>query len=121
MAWIDYLELRRRLDVEEVLARMAWQANERRGAYLRGSCPLCGDANSPLTTQSRQGREFAVHRHRKLFHCFRCNQGGDILDLWSRYYKLDLKTAASELSQHLFDQPHLRSSNPESQSPRPSI
>ncbi|MCY2980077.1 MAG: CHC2 zinc finger domain-containing protein [Pirellula staleyi] len=120
MAWIDYRELRRRLKVEEVLAWMDWHANERRGDYLRGSCPFCR-AKLLRTAKSCQGREFAVHRHRKLFHCFRCKQGGNLLDLWSRYYEIDLKTAANELSQHLIDQPHLRSSNSESQPLRPPI
>lgn len=119
MAWIDYRELRRRLKVEEVLAWMDWHANERRSEDLRGSCPFCGAAKSPRTAKSRQGREFTIHLTRKLFHCFRCKQGGNILDLWSRYYKIDLNRAAKELNQHLIDQPHLRSSNSESQPPRP--
>lgn len=121
MPWIDYRELRDRLDIEDVLAWMDWHANERRGDYLRGSCPFCGVAKSLRTANSCQGREFAVHLHRKLFHCFRCKQGGNILDLWSRYNEIDLNTAAKELSQHLLGEPHLRSSNREWQPPRPSI
>jgi hypothetical protein len=43
------------------------------------------------------------------------------LDLWSRYREIDLHTAAKELSQHLLDLPHLKSSNREWQPPGPSI
>ena len=113
MPWIDYRDLCHRLDIIEVLAWMDWHANAQRGEFLRGNCPLCGKA------ESRQGREFSVHRPRKLFYCFRCKQGGNLLDLWSRYHQVDLTTAAHELNKILRDPPTSRSSNPESPPHRP--
>ncbi len=73
--WVDYGELRRRLDMEEVLGWMDWRSNSRKGEYLRGSCPLCGDGKSP------KARHFVVHVSRKLFKCFGCDEGGDVLVL----------------------------------------
>jgi len=50
-----------------------------------------------------------VNTTRKLFKCFRCDEGGNVLDLWTRYRKTDLNTAANELLKLLIDQP--KSSN----------
>jgi DNA primase len=113
--WVDYRELRRRLDMEEVLAWMAWQANNRRGEYLRGRCPLCGAAGSP------RDRSFVVHIGRKLFKCFHCDQGGDVINLWSAYRKTNLNAAAIELRNLLRAQPNPKSGNQESQPQRPRI
>ena len=101
--------------MEEVLAWMQWHANERRGEHLRGRCPFCGPVDNP------NGRSFVVHVGRKLFKCFRCNRGGNVLDLWSRYRKMELNVAAIELCQLLHDHPNRKSSNQESQPPWPQI
>lgn len=114
MPWIDYRKLCDRLDIIEVLAWMDWHATVRRGDYLRGSCPFC------RTGGTQQGHEFSVDCRRKLFRCFRCKQGGNILDLWSRYYKLDLPTAANELSEHLRNRSSATSSYWQSQPNQPS-
>ena len=111
MPWVDYRELRHRLEMEEVLTWMQWHANERRGEYLRGRCPFCGPVDTP------NGRSFVVHVGRKLFKCFRCNLGGNVLDLWSRYRKMELNVAAIELCKLLHDHPNWKSSNQESQPP----
>ena len=115
MPWVDYSELRRQLDMEVVLTWMDWRANERRGEYLRGSCPLCGESKSP------RARNFVVQLSRKLFKCFGCDQGGDVLVLWSKYRKKELNAAANELSDLLRTQPNPKSSNQESQPHRPPI
>ena len=115
MPWVDYRELRHLLKTEDVLSWMQWKATEQRGETLRGNCPFCD------TVESSQGREFVVHRVRKLYHCFRCKQGGNILELWSRYNKIDLNTAANELSKHLCAPPTSKSSNSESHSHQPPI
>jgi DNA primase len=114
MPWVDYRKLCEKLDIIEVLSWMDWHATVHRGDYLRGSCPLCS------TSGPQEGREFSVHWRRKLFRCFRCKEGGNILDLWSRYYKTDLLTAANQLSEHLRCQSNVTSSNSQSQRNRPS-
>ena len=115
MPWIDYRELRHLLKAEEVLSWMRWRATEQCGEILRGNCPFCG------TAESGQGREFVVHCVRKLYHCFRCKQGGNLLELWSRYNQIDIYTAANELSRHLSTPPASKSSNSESPSRQPPI
>jgi DNA primase len=115
MPWIDYRELRDRLDVLDVLAWLNWRIAHERGDYLRGICPFCGSA------ESSRGKEFVVHRVRKLYHCFRCKQGGNILDLWSRYHKIDLNTAAKELNDLSNRQTNRKSSNSQTHSFRPPI
>jgi DNA primase len=105
MPWVDYRDLRQKLDITDVLAWMGWQPTSRHGEYLRGSCPFCGNVDSP------GGREFSVHCGRKLFRCFRCQTGGNVLDLWSRFYKIDIATAANELSKKLRSHAAHKSSN----------
>jgi DNA primase len=109
--WIDYRELRRRLDMHDVLAWMKWQANTRRGEYLRGSCPFCSAVRCP------RDRYFVVHVARQLFNCLRCKQGGDVLELWAKYRKTNLNAAATELYNLLPDHP--KSSNQQSQKHQP--
>ncbi len=70
MPWVDYRALRQILMMEDVLSWIQWRATEQRGAIPRGKYPLCA------TDESGQGREFVVHCVRKLYHCFRCKQGG---------------------------------------------
>ena len=112
---INYADLRRRVDMEEVLAWMNWQAQERKGESLQSRCPFCNAANPPTAMNSTNGRSFVVNTTRKLFKCFRCHEGGNVLDLWTRYRKTDLNTAANELLRLLIDQPKPKSSNSQSQ------
>ncbi len=60
------------------------------GKELRGRCPIHGG-------QSRDA--FAVYSEQGSWHCFRCNEGGDVLDLWMQargYY--DSKAALTDLA-----------------------
>ena len=111
MPLVDYADLRRRLNIVDVLAWMNWEALERNGESLRGPCPFCDAAKSPTAINSIKGRSFVVNTTRKLFKCFRCDEGGNVLDLWTRYRKTDLNTAANELLKLLIDQPKPKSSN----------
>ena len=105
MQWVDYADLRRRLNIVAVLAWMNWEALEGNGESIRGPCPFCDAAKSPTATTPSTGRSFVVNTTRKLFKCFRCHEGGNVLDLWTRYRKTDLNTAANELLKLLVDQP----------------
>ena len=111
MPWIDYAELGRRLEIVDVLAWMHWEAQERNDKSLRGRCPFCEATNSPTALNSTKGRSFVVDISRKLFWCFRCREGGNVLDLWTRYRQTDLKTAASELIKLIADHPEPNSTN----------
>ncbi len=43
----------------------------------RGSCPLHGSTRGTA-------RCFSVHQEKNVFHCFKCGQSGNALDLWSK-------------------------------------
>ena len=121
MPWVDYADLRRRLIMVDVLAWMNWQAIEQKGESLRGRCPFCEAANSPAEINSKKGRRLVVNTTRKLFKCFRCDEGGNVLDLWSLYRKTDLNTAANELDKHLSHPPNPKSSNRQPPTTQPQI
>jgi hypothetical protein len=119
--WVDYAELRRRLDIVDVLAWMKWEAQERNNESLRGRCPFCEATNSPTATSSTKSRSFVVNTTRKLFQCFRCRKGGNVLDLWTLYRNTDTNTAANELLKLSSDHPMPNSSNHKSQPSQPPI
>ena len=119
MPWIDYADLRRRLKIVDVLAWMNWEALEGNGDSLRGPCPFCDATKSLTAIKSIKGRIFVVNTVRKLFKCFRCHEGGNVLDLWTRYRKTELNTADNELQKLLIDQPKPKSSNSQSQPTQP--
>lgn len=113
MPWIDYRELRQQLEIEAVLTWMGWRANTRRAPYLRGSCPFCGEP------EQIDARNFVVHTSRHIFKCFRCGEGGDILDLWKAYRGASLNAAANELHCMVHQQAKSKSRNPQSHPSQP--
>lgn len=131
MSGIDYQRLRAQLAMEDILRWMSWEPTEKRGDQLRGPCPLCGQpgdrsassetASSPRALDQRplphadhkesarnvdgqdsaRRRYFSVHVRRKLFHCFRCQQGGNALELWAKYRGIIIAAAAKEIRDRL--------------------
>ncbi len=62
----------------------------RSGKGLRGHCPVHGGRNREA---------FAVYPEQGRFHCYNCNEGGDVIDLWMRskgYF--DFKAALIDLA-----------------------
>ncbi len=84
---INYRELRERLRIEDVLGWMSWKASGIRGHQLRSRCPFCRESgDSSVDTGTASGRHnFSVNTRRNLYRCFKCNQSGNALDLWSGY------------------------------------
>jgi len=54
---------------------------------FRGRCPLC----------KCNQREFVIGSNKKLFHCFKCKEGGDFIKLVSKTKSLGTREAAEEL------------------------
>jgi DNA primase len=100
---INYRELRARLRIKDVLRWMSWEASSSRGYQLRGRCPFCSEStNERVHDGSSSGhRNFSVNTQRNIYRCFKCNQSGSTLDLWSSYRRLPLYTAAQELEARL--------------------
>ena len=112
MPGIDFAALRRELRLAQVLELLDFEPRTRRGAQVRGPCPVHG-ARSP------RSRSFTAHLARHCWHCFRCGAGGNALDLWVAVTKLPVYHAALDLCQRLHvDVPWLPAGRrPQSRSP----
>jgi DNA primase len=100
---INYRDLRARLRIEDVLGWMSWKASSRLGHQLRGRCPLCSESTGASGHASSSGRDrtFSVNTQRNIYRCFKCNQSGNAIDLWSSYRRLPIYSAAQELEARL--------------------
>ena len=94
MPGIDFAELRRQLALAEVLELAGFVPARRRGAVVRGPCPLHG-------SRAPGSRSFSAHLGRQVWHCFRCGAGGNALDLWVALTRQSLYVAARDLCQRL--------------------
>lgn len=94
MPGIDYAELRRRLDLGQVLQLLDFEPSARRGKQVRGPCPVHG-------SRGPRSRTFAAHLGRQCWHCFGCGAGGNALDLWAAVTRLPLYEAARDLCRRL--------------------
>jgi hypothetical protein len=74
---IDFAAVRAGVGMAAVLELLGFRAASRRGAQLRGACPLHGST-------SGTSRCFSVNLERKVFQCFKCGRKGNALDLWAR-------------------------------------
>jgi len=90
---VSFAAIKQAVPMEAVLRRYQVQdlAGGRAGRY-RGRCPL----------HRGEGREaFHVDLRRKIFHCFSCGAGGDVLDLVARLNQCTLREAALQLQDWL--------------------
>jgi DNA primase len=90
MPGIDFRQLRLLVPIRDVLDLLGWQPRTRRGAQLRGPCPLHG-------SRSPASRCFAVHAGKGVYHCFHCGASGNALDLYAAATGAPLYQAALEL------------------------
>ena len=102
---INYRQLRDSVRIEEVLSWMSWEASSQVGDQLRGPCPLCttSPVDAPNPHASSGIRNFSVNTRRKIYRCFRCGSGGNALDLWSAYRKLQIYAAAQEIQSRMIE------------------
>jgi hypothetical protein len=94
--WIDFKELRSKLDFEQVLRHYGVEV-KRKGNQHHGYCPLPnhnGKKNSP---------SFSAQLEKGIFQCFGCGAKGNVLDFAALVTKADpkdgaaLRTVAGEL------------------------
>ena len=90
MPGIDYRAARSRVRLAEVLELVGFEARSGFGDQLRGPCPVHG-------SRTPTSRSFAAHLGKGVWHCFRCEAGGNVLDLWSAVTKLPLHAAVLDL------------------------
>ena len=71
--WIDFKELRARLDFEQLLRHYGVEV-KRKGEQHHGFCPLPGHKGK------RNSPSFSANIERRIFHCFGCGAKGNILE-----------------------------------------
>lgn len=71
--WINFKELREKLDFESVLRDFGVEVN-RTGAQHKGPCPLPGHQGE------RKAAAFSAELERGLFRCFGCGRKGNVLE-----------------------------------------
>jgi hypothetical protein len=94
MPLIDLRQVRREIRLAAVLELLGWRACERRGAQVRGPCPVHGSC-------SPRSRSLSAHMERNIWQCFRCGASGNALDLWLRVRRQALYPGVLELYRHL--------------------
>lgn len=90
MPRIDFVQLRREVKIQQVLGLMQCEPVVCSSQNWRGPCPLHG-------SQSPTSRIFSVDLRRNLFRCFKCQAGGNQLDLWAQATGLPIYAASVEL------------------------
>jgi DNA primase len=94
MPGIDYRAARAEVRLVEVLELLGFAPCSRQGQHLRGACPLHG-------TRRRRSRSFAAQLGKNVWYCFRCNRGGNALELWAAVTHQPLHAAVCELYRRL--------------------
>ena len=79
-------EIKARLDIVDIIGE--YVKLTRRGRDWWGLCPL-HDEKTP---------SFSVSPGKQIFHCFGCNQGGDIFAFIMKYHNTDFKAARDLLA-----------------------
>jgi putative transposase len=91
---IDFTAVRATITMAAVLQLLGFQANSRRGAQQRGSCPLHGSTHGA-------SRCFSANLDEHIFHCFKCGCSGNALDLWAQATRQTSYDAAIDLCHRL--------------------
>jgi transposase InsO family protein len=91
---IDFAAVRAAVTLAAVLQLLGFQPNSTRGAQQRGPCPLHGST-------SGTSRCFSANLDRNAFHCFKCNEQGNALELWAKAKQLSVYDAAIDLCERL--------------------
>ena len=94
MPLLDFRQARAEIRLVDVLELLGWRARARRGAQVRGPCPVHG-------SKSPRSRSFAAQVEKNCWHCFRCGAGGNALDLYVAVTNQPVYEGALELCTRL--------------------
>ena len=86
-AWIDFKELRAKLDFETILTHYGVEI-KKKGDQHMGFCPLPGHGGS------RRSPSFSANLTKGIFHCFGCQAKGNALDFSALMEGVDPKDGA---------------------------
>ncbi len=85
---VDFQQLKQAATVEQVIRYLGLTLKQH-GDVWRGSCHLCKNSDQ---------RAFVITGSKRLFHCFKCKEGGDMLRLVSLSKGVPVRDAAIELA-----------------------
>jgi transposase InsO family protein len=89
---LDFAAIRATVTIAAVLQLLGCSVGTR--SQHRGPCPLHGST-------SGTSRCFSANFDKNVFHCFKCGNSGNALDLWARAKNLSLYDAAVDLCERL--------------------
>jgi DNA primase len=85
---VDFQRVKQVATVDHVVRYLSLTLKQH-GDVWRGSCPLCKNSDQ---------RAFVITDSKRLFHCFKCKEGGDMLKLVSVSKGVPVRDAAIELA-----------------------
>lgn len=88
--WIDFKQLRKRLDFEHVLRHYGVEV-KRKGNQHHGYCPL------PSHNGKKNSPSFSANLERGIFQCFGCGAKGNVLEFAAMMEKIDPKDGSALL------------------------
>jgi hypothetical protein len=94
MPLLDFRRARTGVRLQDVLWLLGWKARSRRGAQVRGACPV-------HRSQSATSQVFSKHLERSIWQCFRCQAAGNALDLWAQVTGQGIHAAVVDLYRRL--------------------
>jgi DNA primase len=86
MTWVNFRELREKLDFREVLSHYRVAINAKNHVQHHGKCPL------PTHEGPRKSSSFSANFDKGIWRCFGCGAQGNILDFACRMENLDPST-----------------------------
>jgi DNA primase len=89
---INLKVVKQNVRIAQVLGWLHWQPVSKQRDELRGDCPF-------HATSWRRSKCFSVNTRIDCFHCFKCGEKGNALELFARVRKLTLHAAAIEICQ----------------------
>lgn len=85
---IDHIsEIKSRITIQELVGRYV-QLNKQDKAL----CPF----------HQEKTPSFSINRKRQIFKCFGCQEGGDVIEFYEKYFRVDKKTAINELYESIY-------------------
>ncbi len=82
------IEQAKLVHIEDEAARRAFPPKRRQGKELVGPCPICGEGDD----------RFSINVKSQLWHCRRCDAGGDVIELVMLADRLDFRSAVEKLA-----------------------
>lgn len=98
---IDFGAVKSRIGIAAVLKLLGVEATK---SQHRGSCPLHGSTRGT-------SRCFGANQEKNVFHCFKCGQSGNALELWAKATQQTPYDAALDLCERLGIEPPTRDQN----------